>query len=364
MDEWKPLVVMPNADVRRSLECEFAAIVPPDDARIAQLCADHPTFQQFLYKFSGQFGEQIWPSIILLKHDAPQSFRTAEAVTAFRDILSMAVVPLARARRLRYKQANPLIFSTPFQLYPWMIDAKFEDVILTNPAQLHAHLLNEFSGQSFPEQSQVSILERDIDLPLCGELVSRWVVRYSGAQIEWKEKALFRCLNMANEAASIHALTAATFYDVGRSLALWVSAFEILAHPGGNGQSNFWTVCALLESVNWIDGQLSQLAYEIPGNPPQQKQLAIWICKQLYNLRNDFLHGNDVDGPNLQLKGNVIVDYAPCIFRMALTGFLDLKFKGKMPSVNDSEAIAKFLADKMDFNRFQKSIEAALLTAA
>jgi hypothetical protein len=120
-------------------------------------------------------------------------------------------------------------------------------------------------------------------------------MRRSGDAVEWKDKALFRSLNMANEAGRIPALAAGVFYDAGRSLALWVSAYEILAHPGGTGQSNFGTVCALLESVKWLDPKLAAATYAIPGKQPQTKQLATWICKRVYDLRNDFLHGNDVE---------------------------------------------------------------------
>jgi hypothetical protein len=130
-------------------------------------------------------------------------------------------------------------------------DKKFEDVLLLNPAQMHIHLLEEFNGQSFPEQSQATIMEHDIDMPLTTELLNRWIVRFSEHAVEWKDKALFRSLNMANEAGRIPAVTAALFYDTGRSLALWVSAYEILAHPGGAGQSSFATVSATLESVKW-----------------------------------------------------------------------------------------------------------------
>jgi hypothetical protein len=99
----------------------------------------------------------------------------------------------------------------------------YEDMILVNPANLSIHLLSEFNGQSFPEQGCVSIAERDIDLPLAKELLSRWVIRFSDSAAEWKDKALFRSLNMANEAGRIPALAAGVFYDAGRSLALWLA---------------------------------------------------------------------------------------------------------------------------------------------
>jgi len=363
MDDWKPIALLPNADMRFALEGDFAAIVPPSDARIEKLRTDHPKFAELLGKFRSQFGQQVWPAVLLLKADAPDSYRTAEAITAFRDILAAAVVPFARSIRLTTDQPSPLLFSIPFQLYPWMLDNQYEHMMLTNPAELHVHLVEEFQGQTFPEQSHVSIQDHNVDKPLVGELLDRWKVRYSGVQVEWKDKALFRSLNMANEAAGIHALTAATFYDVGRSLALWVSAYEILAHPGGNGQSSYGTVSGLLEKVTWLNNNLSQAIHVVPGNPPQQKQLASWICKKVYNLRNDFLHGNDVAGDALLLNQKIIIDFAPCLFRLALTGLLDLKFSEDAPSTADAEATGKYIAKRMRFNQYQRSFENALLTA-
>jgi hypothetical protein len=295
--------------------------------------------------------------------NAPKSYYTAEVVTAFRDIISLSVVPYARSSRLRFNRASDLVFTNTFQFYPWMIDKTFEEMILINPAQLHAHMLEEFEGQSFLEQSQASIMERNIDLPLATELLHRWIVRFSEDAVQWKDKALFRSLNMANEAGRIPALTAASFYDVGRTLALWVSAYEILAYPGGIGQSNFGTVSAKLESVKWLNAKLSATTHTIPGKAPQQKQLATWICKKVYDLRNDFLHGNDVDGTALLLNGKVIIDYAICLYRLALTGFLDLHFKVPMPPKENAKAFGAFIGQRMTFNKFQSAYEDALLTA-
>ena len=55
--------------------------------RVEKLRAAHPKLTTFLSKFSGQFREQVWPSLLLLRTDAPPSYYTAEAVSAFRDIL-------------------------------------------------------------------------------------------------------------------------------------------------------------------------------------------------------------------------------------------------------------------------------------
>jgi hypothetical protein len=357
------VLALPNLDMKGTLECPYAAIVAPTDSRVEQLRAAHPKLTTFLSKFSDQFREQVWPSLLLLRAEAPRSYYTAEAVSAFRDILSLSVVPYARTTRLRFGRANDLAFTNSFQFYPWMLDKQFEEMILINPAQVHAHLLEEFKGQSFPEQSQVSIMWSDIDVPLAHELLNQWIVRFSGNPVAWKDKALFRSLNMANEAGRIPALAASVFYDTGRSLALWVSAYEILAHPGGTGESNFAAVSGLLESVKWHDQKLAAAIHTFPGRISQQKQLATSVCRKVYDLRNDFLHGNDVDGAALLLNGKAVIDFAACLYRLALTGFLDLHFNVTMPPVDQNEAVAQFISQRREFLKFQCAYESAISMA-
>jgi hypothetical protein len=57
-----------------------------------------------------------------------------------------------------------------------MLDKQYMEMLSVNPAQMSIHLLEEFNGQSFPEQSPTSIMERDIDFPLAEKLLSRWVL--------------------------------------------------------------------------------------------------------------------------------------------------------------------------------------------
>src|SRR4029077_4777852 len=114
-------------------------------------------------------------------------------------------------------------------------------------------------------------------------------------------------------------------------LALWVSAYEILAHPGGKGEGTFATVSAKLESVKWLNAKLSAAVHSIPGRNSQKRQLATWVCKKVYDLRNDFLHGNDVEAAALMISGKVAIDFAACLYRLALTGFLDLHFNLPAP---------------------------------
>jgi hypothetical protein len=95
--EWTPILILPNLDVRATIECEFAAIVSPADPRVEQIRKDHPTLK-FLGKFSDQFREQCWPALLILRSDTLDTCRTAEAVTAFRDLVSLSTIPLGHNR--------------------------------------------------------------------------------------------------------------------------------------------------------------------------------------------------------------------------------------------------------------------------
>ena len=358
MDEWVPILVLPNADMRFAFDCPHAAIVSSQDARVLKLRDDHPNLTSFLSRFRDQFGDQVWPALLLIRADAPRSYYSAEAVTAFRDILSLSVVLYTRATH--FSAASGLAYTNTFRFYPWMLDNRFEDMLLQNPAMVHAHLLSSFGGQSFPEQGCASIMDVDVDRPLALALLDRWVVRFSGGAVEWRDQVLFRSLNMANEAGRIPAETAAVFWDAGRLLALWVSALEILAHPGGDKESNIGTVSALLERVRWLDRTLAAATHTVSG---RQRQLATWVCRKVYDRRNNFLHGNDVDRTGLVLNGRRMTDLAACLFRLALTGFLDLHFDTPKPDPSDAQAFAAFIHQQMAFNKFQRMYEGELLAA-
>jgi hypothetical protein len=62
-------------------------------------------------------------------------------------------------------------------------------------------------------------------------LFRRWKRHYLARGRLWSDRALFRSLNMAANAAQLPGGIDTTLYDLGRMTGLWVSAFEILAHP-------------------------------------------------------------------------------------------------------------------------------------
>jgi hypothetical protein len=224
------------------------------------------------------------------------------------------------------------------------------------------HIVEQFAGQSSPEVSIRSLQTSDMDEPLLLALLKRWRIRYSGKSVKWKDRALFRSLNMANQASQTPGGTDTTYYDVGRSIALWISAFEILAHPP-NANANLRVVCELLEKVKWDNAALTTKRYKTyeGRNKSSRRILACSIYGELYKVRNDFLHGNRVRPSRLRLRRteNPLGHYAACLYRMALTTALPQGAKRK----NKSSNYLEYFVTRRRTLGHQILVEDAILTA-
>ena len=167
----------------------------------------------------------------------------------------------------------------------------------------------------------------DLDDVLLRALLAHWEDYFATGNDTIKNRRLFRALEMARAASRMPGGTDATFFDEGRAVALWVSAFEILAHDGHH--SDFGRVLSLLSQVVWQsptlkaqDHQVSHKGTPIPTN------LAGAIYKRLHWARTSFLHGDKVTAETLRREKSekrVLWFVAP-LFRLALTAFLDLRF--------------------------------------
>ena len=174
---------------------------------------------------------------------------------------------------------------------------------------------------------------------------------------------------MAYHASLMPAGTDPTLYDVGRLISLWVSAFEILVHPGGNDQVNCDKVVDQIEKTEWNLDAMKDLAYGVQdheSNTVKKRTLASWLYKGLYECRNKFLHGNPVDHDDLRPQGakRTVFEYAAPLYRLALTTFLPLTFDVAKPAESDSYADwGDYIDHRMTFFESQKTAEEAILTA-
>lgn len=364
-DDWAPVFVLPNIPLDAAIGCEILALAPESDPRVTALKRTHTSFRCFLDSFADNFGQKFEPSVLILNTAAPQSFHDVTALASFRDLIALAVVTHNRSLELRHPRGPRVLFGEAFAIYPWMLDRQYKDVIGCTPAIRGVHELSCFKGQSSPALFRTSLGEADFDQPLLSALMVRWRQRYEAAEPAWADVALMRSLNMAYHASLLPAGTDTTFHDVGRVVSLWVSAFEILVHPGGSGQANRDKVFELIERTPWAEVESSHIVHDTGGKAKMKRTLASWLYQFLHDCRNDFLHGNPVEHSNLILPTSqrTILEYAAPLYRIALTAFLPLTYGVPMPSSKDAQAFGAYIADRMAFMGPQESAEEALLTA-
>lgn len=325
----------------------------------------HPAFDKFLQRFSDNFGVGFVPVVLLVRADASPIFFDIGALASFRDLIAISVISQNRALELVHPRGHRVVFGEAFGFYPWMIDKHYEHLIGQTPAILGIHEVGKLRGQSSPALFRTPVTGAALDEPLLAELLRRWQQRYGSDEPDWPDIALFRSLNMAYHASLMPAATDATFLDVGRLISLWVSALEILTHPGGKKEVRRDDVLNLIDGADSERPALSERLYDTGGRQKVKRGLAAWLCQQLYNCRNDFLHGNPVTRDSLLLPTSQrsIFHYAAPLYRIALSAFLPLRFDQRMPPPSDPRAIGAYVADLVEFRRPQRVIEDALLTA-
>ena len=363
MTTWIPMFALPHLDVQEAIEVEGMAVVTLRDERLKVLAKRHRRFAMYMRRFKTEFGQQIWPSVLIREASSPEQYRSVEALAGFRDAIAISVIPYSWALALRFENTFGIRYANWFSFYPWMVDAKYDGLIMQSMAQFGYHEVKSLKAQTAAGFSYQPLSERMIDKPLLKALLERWVARFKTDTPGRENVALFRSLNMALSAAMLPGNVEVTIYDIGKAIALWVSAFEILAHPGSN--VGFRQVYELLEKPKWNLSECCELQYEPYGYKQGQpkRSLPVWLYGELNRARNDFLHGNPISGRRLIVPPGkqALHLYAAPLFRMALTAFLKLTMDRRPPRENETDFEA-FLAYEHQFGGYQRDIEAAIAT--
>ncbi len=362
---WQAIFVLPNIELTGAVEGSAAVLASPGDARVMALKQAQPTLRRFLTRFVDAFGQRFEPAVLLVRADAPEAFYEIGALASFRDLIALSAICSGRAEELKHPRGHRVVFGNVFAFYPWMVDRYDEDLIGRTPALLGVHEVAAFRGQSSPELFRTALDPSALDRPLFEALLGRWRRRHQAADPAWADVALLRSLNMAYHASLIPAASDTTFYDVGRLISLWVSAFEILAHPGGSGIANRDKVFDLLEQTRWERSACADLAYDTGGKTKVKRTLASWLYQALNDRRNDFLHGNPVAQESLILpaSGRNLFEYVAPLYRIALTAFLPLTDDAPLPAASEPQQLGEAIARRMEFANPQRAVEDALITA-
>lgn len=244
-----------------------------------------------------------------------------------------------------------------------MIDKNYKHLIASTSAVLALHNVNDTTGHSSPDLYRILLRRRDFDEPLLQGLLCRLMARYRTENPNWSEIALFRSLNMANQACLIPAGADVVLHDFGRAIALWSAAFEILIHPGIGGKADLSKVFELIENISWINKRLGYRHYRIKyRKQTTYRNLGCWLYQWIHSCRNAFMHGNPVEISTLKIPKSErpLFHHAAVLYRLALTSFLNLAWDELTPTSDDPEKLAGYAARKWQFQKPQLDFEEAL----
>jgi hypothetical protein len=286
MPTWIPMFALANIAVEEPIEIDGMALAATSDIRIRELAQKHENFANYLESFQTEFSHHLQPSIIIRRADTPELYRSVDALAGFRDAIALSVIPYSWSQFLRYGHTLEVAYSDWFTIYPWMLDKNYEYVVMRSMAQLALDEAHELKPQSTPGITPRPLIRRMIDRTMLAALLKRWPERYATETPSWEDTALFRSLNMANAAAKLPANAEGTYYDIGRSVALWVSAFEILVHSGSSG---LFKVYDNFDKAEWNLTKCKEKKYEAYGYKEGEplRNLACWIYGKIHQSRND-----------------------------------------------------------------------------
>jgi hypothetical protein len=355
---WNPMCLLPNVNSIDPIGCDVAVLVGATDSRVMALAERLPALNAMLTSFTDQSGQAVRPSLILLKRNAPTGLQTAEAIAALRNAICMSVISLARARHFQATWTDEPKFSDVFDIYPWMLSALGTELTAWTPAIVGTRDVLSFRGQTSPSVSPATITLDSVDEHVLVALLRYWRQRFESSTPNWADIALFRSLSMAFHASRIPAGPESTHFDSGRLVALWVSALEILFHPGKKvGQK---IVKEHVGEISWL-----VKPSETSKEQPSVGDTAICIVKRLYQCRNDYLHGNPVkiEGLKIGSSQRYVSDFAAPLYRMALAKRLDLPLKAPVLGLSD-EDLATYIVKHRSFEDRQMTFEKCILAAA
>ncbi len=372
MSDWLPVLVMPNLEVKEMIGTDDVAMVPATDPRVTAAGAEQPNLREFLRRFTDAFGEKHTPAVLAIRTDTPYGYKDVSAIAGFRDALAVATIPAGRALQLTHGGGMGYpVWSETFEYYPWMLSKFGEHLIAQTPAMMGTHSVDRFHGQITPGLPQTEVEKHNVDGPIFDAIMRRWSRRFGEDEVGWEDRALFRSLNMAFQAMMMPGGVEYGFYDVGRLLTLWISAFEILLHPGPGGGVGEIQVLDLLDSAEWLDERCCARYQQVKvgrKSPEVMRTLASALYDRIYKLRSDFLHGNEVSADQLVTEAkSPLLWVASSLYRVALTEFLQLRrptYEADDEAEDETAAIVRYIGILTYWKDPMRRHEKALLTAA
>jgi hypothetical protein len=331
---WTIFFVLPDIRVRESMGNKWISIAPYDDPRVKEIVSSSPFARALAKNFKDQFGRAVIPSFLIVADHIPDTVRNVEAIAGFRNIFALSTITRGHEHSLVNTFVAYPLFSDYFDLYPITLSKDNDGFLTSSPSLLgFDDEYKKFRGQTNPSLAGQASVSTNTDAGLFNLLLKPWEKRFLKKEsLDWSTTALFRSLEMAYQASTMPCKNHATIYDYGSSASLWVSALEILSHPR-KGKADLMSVLNLIGQFAWNDKTVKKRVYKVSYRQKDDRvNLPQRLYKELYDTRNEFLHGNPITPNRLHPFRNksvpAITRFAPLLYKVALLCYLD-RYKDK-----------------------------------
>ena len=320
---WHLQFVLPYLVLREPIECGFVALVPNQDSRLDE--ARTGSSGRLLSSFENPFQKALQPTALITYQSAEEK-KPLDALLAFRNVVTLAALIDEWSKAHRQPGNGGVLYSDWFDLHPFTPSNDNTRIVISSPTTSGASFPDSFRGQCsaaipYPFHLPLSLQDRTLLDPL----LRQWHRRFVQKKKERRTTVLFRSLAVAFEAARFPSNP--TLYEIRTRAVLWVSAFEVLVHPGHGGQADLGKVLDLLSKAAWRERKLGTKKFRIKYKGQNRAAtLCEKLYKQLYDARNAFAHGSPVNIHNIvPFKNRSLPHFhsiAPLIYRTALRACL------------------------------------------
>jgi hypothetical protein len=343
--------ILPNLQINAPVETNYVGILPTSDSRVIEIAKRSPAVDKLISSFSDHHGSKISVSVMVLHQDAPKTIKDVTALVSFRNVLAISCVLQSWLFSIGSPNAIGTQFSDYFDFYPFGPTRDGVDLLHIGHGLNALDSADDFQGQPYPELSRNHIQSpATFDEHLFSLLLKAWVNRFEKGRRDWKSNKLFRSLAIAYHACSLPKKNSLWFYDLGVSVALWISAFETLVHPGRLGKSDLLAVLDLFSKSQFSDSVGKRQRKIAFRSQVRKGNAAAYLYSRLYESRNAFLHGNPVTVYTALYKSrnqhSLLTTVAPVLFNTALLCHFD--WFNKLPKMRIRvvrEKVGKFESD-------------------
>jgi len=297
----QPVRLFPDLPVTSRVGNELIAFVSPDDPSIDGAMHTEQ-YRQLADRVRDLRGDGVCVGLLVVDRD--QIKVELGATTAFRNIVAISAVCQANLLAcIDSHHFRHFLWSDYFRpfIFSFFEDGDEHDVIGGSPSFLGIDDASTFMPMSNANLSPPNGFDTgDLDKVFYNALMDQWLMCFLATapdELSEEHARLFRSLEMAFIAAGMPFDSDSTPNDYGTRLSLWVSAIEIIVAGGFGATAEVLNMLGALETHH---ADSDHIGYVINSKGKAKSgKLLQHLYQRIYDVRNDFLHGNNVSSNSL-----------------------------------------------------------------